>query len=93
MTAADGRQALDVFRHSADIVDVVLLDMTMPHMDGETTFGRLQQIRDDVPVIVSSGYNTQEAKERFAGSRPAGFLQKPYRLDDLVAAIRIARAD
>jgi PAS domain S-box-containing protein len=92
VTAADGRHAVDLFRQSSDIVDVVVLDMTMPHMDGETTFGRLQQIRDDVPVIISSGYSTQEAMDRFSGPRPAGFLQKPYRLDDLVAAVRAARS-
>jgi CheY-like chemotaxis protein len=92
LTAADGRQALDLFRESSDVIDVVLLDMTMPHMDGETTFGRLLQLRDDVPVIISSGYSTQEAMSRFSGPRPAGFLQKPYRLDELVAAVRVARA-
>jgi PAS domain S-box-containing protein len=92
LTAADGRQALDLFRQSSDIIDVVVLDMTMPHMDGEVTFGRLRQVRDDVPVIISSGYSTQEAMDRFSGPRPAGFLQKPYRLDDLVAAVRAARS-
>jgi len=91
LTAADGRQALDVFRQSSDFIEVVLLDMTMPHMDGETTFSRLRQINDQVPVIISSGYSTQEAMDRFSGPGPAAFLQKPYRLDDLVTAVRRAR--
>jgi PAS domain S-box-containing protein len=92
LAASDGRQALDLFRQSQDAIDVVLLDMTMPHMDGETTFTRLRHIRDDVPVIISSGYSTQDAMDRFSGPRPAGFLQKPYRLNDLLAAVRVARA-
>jgi PAS domain S-box-containing protein len=91
LTAADGRQALDVFRRSSDLIDVVVLDMTMPHMDGEATFSRLRQVREDVPVIISSGYSSQEAMDRFSGPGPAGFLQKPYRLDDLVAAVRGVR--
>jgi CheY-like chemotaxis protein len=88
MIAADGRQALDLFGASADAIDVVLLDMTMPHMDGETTFNHLREIRQDVPVIVTSGYNEQEAMDRFADSPPAGFLQKPYRMGQLVEAVR-----
>jgi DNA-binding NarL/FixJ family response regulator len=60
-------------------------------MDGEATFKRLLDVREDVRVIISSGYSTQEAMARFSGPRPAGFLQKPYRLDDLVTAVRSAQ--
>jgi len=78
LLAADGREAVEVFRERGDDIRVVLLDMTMPHMGGEETFTALRRIRDDVRVILSSGYNEQEATNRFAGKGLAGFIQKPY---------------
>ena len=83
LTAADGRAALDVFReHAADIV-CVILDLTMPRMDGEETFRELRRIDKDVRVIMSSGYNEQEITQRFAGKGLAGFIQKPYQSHEL----------
>ncbi len=87
-TAEDGPQALQVFRaHAAEVV-CVILDLTMPHMSGEETFRELRRIRPEVPVIMSSGYNEQEITQRFAGKGLAGFIQKPYRLEDLKAMLR-----
>jgi len=88
LTAGDGRECVDVFRERADEIAAVLLDMTMPHMDGEETFRELRQIRPDVRVILTSGYNEQEATSRFTGKGLAGFIQKPYRYDDLLAKLR-----
>jgi CheY-like chemotaxis protein len=90
VTAADGLQAVEVFNESSEVIDLVLLDMTMPHMDGRATFEKLRQVRADIPVIVSTGYNEQDALDRFRGARPSGFLQKPYRMSELVEAIREA---
>lgn len=92
IVAADGREAVDEFTTSSGLVDLVLLDMTMPRMDGETTFKHLREIRADVPVIVSSGYSEHEAMKRFPEPRPAGFLQKPYRLGELVEAVQRVRS-
>ena len=88
LTAEDGRAALEVFRSRADEIVVVLLDLTMPHLDGEETFWELRRIRPDVRVILSSGYNEQDATDRFAGKGLAGFLQKPYGLRPLIEKIR-----
>ena len=80
LTAADGREALEVFReHSAEIV-CVLLDLTMPHMDGEETFRELRRMQPNVKVILCSGYNSQTATQNFTGKGLAGFIQKPYRM-------------
>jgi PAS domain S-box-containing protein len=87
VTASDGREAVDLFRDGNVRFDAVLLDMTMPRMNGEQTFNALQELRSDVPVIVSSGYSAQDAMDRFVGSRPAEFLQKPYRFTELVEAV------
>jgi PAS domain S-box-containing protein len=88
MTAEDGQQALALFEQSPASFDAVLLDMTMPRMDGEATFKSMCDLRDDVHVIVSSGYSEQAAMERFVDPRPAGFLQKPYRYIELVDTVR-----
>ena len=88
LTAEDGRAALEVFRSRVDEIVVVLLDLTMPRLDGEETFRELRRIRPDVRVIISSGYNEQETTSRFAGKGLAGFLQKPYGIRPLGEKIR-----
>jgi CheY-like chemotaxis protein len=73
-----GKAAVELFRQVGDQVDVVLLDMTMPVMDGEATLRELHSIRPQTKVILSSGYNEADVVRRFAGSGLAGFIQKPY---------------
>ncbi|MFZ4855539.1 MAG: response regulator [Desulfuromonadaceae bacterium] len=67
---------------------VIILDLTMPHMDGEQCFRELRQIKPDVKVIMSSGYNEQEVTQKFVGKGLAGFIQKPYKLSVLEETIR-----
>ncbi|MEN8005712.1 MAG: PAS domain S-box protein [Candidatus Krumholzibacteriota bacterium] len=78
LTAFDGREALRVFRENTDEIVCVLLDLTMPFMDGEETFREMRLLHPDVRVILCSGYNEQEAVLRFAGKGLAGFIQKPF---------------
>ena len=88
LAVEDGRECVRVFRTRADDVCLVLLDMTMPHMGGEETFRELRRIRPDVRVVLSSGYNEQEATSSFAGKGLAGFIQKPYSPRQLVEMVR-----
>ena len=88
--ASDGRQAIDVFQARGNEIDCVILDLTMPHMDGEQAYRELRRIDPEVRVIMSSGYNEQEVTQRFVGKGLAGFIQKPYELDKLVATLRKA---
>jgi CheY-like chemotaxis protein len=88
VTAGDGREALEVFEKQKDLIDLVLLDVTMPHMDGEETFRELRRIDPDVRVIMSSGYTEHEITARFAGKGLAGFVQKPYTLATLREHLR-----
>jgi two-component system cell cycle sensor histidine kinase/response regulator CckA len=78
LTAPDGREALKVFREHPDDIVCVLLDLTMPHMDGVQAFRSMRRLYPEVKVILCSGYNEQDATERFAGKGLAGFIQKPY---------------
>ncbi len=83
ITANDGLHGIEVFRQHQDEIVLVMLDMTMPKMGGEACFSQLKLIRPDVSVVLSSGYNEQDATSRFAGKGLAGFLQKPYTPDAL----------
>ena len=87
LTAADGIEGVEIFKHHHEDIDAVLLDMTMPRMGGEDTFSALRRIDPDVKVILSSGYNEQDATNRFAGKGLAGFLQKPYTPEQLATQL------
>ncbi len=78
LTAEDGAAGVEMFRQRHDEIRAVLLDMTMPRMGGEEAFRHMRQIDPDVKVVLSSGYNEQDATSHFAGKGLAGFIQKPY---------------
>ena len=86
--AVDGHDAVEIFRARHNEIDCVLLDLTMPNMDGEEAFKEMKKIRNDVRVILSSGYSGQELLKHFAGKGLIGFIQKPYVLKVLQNAIR-----
>lgn len=93
LLADDGRHAIEVFAQAAleiSRVDIslVVLDMMMPIMNGEDTLARLQDIRPDVPVIVSSGYDESEVTRRFTSGNIAGFIQKPYSASQLAGKVK-----
>jgi PAS domain S-box-containing protein len=87
VTAQDGREAVEVFKTRDDVV-IVILDLTMPHMDGEQCFRELRRLKADLKVIMSSGFNQQEVTQRFVGKGLSGFIQKPYRLSVLRDVIK-----
>ncbi|MDQ6995873.1 MAG: response regulator [Mariprofundus sp.] len=76
--AVDGKQAVELYRQHQSDISAVLLDMTMPKMDGKACFVELRKINPDVRVLLSSGYSEQDITELFAGLDLAGFIQKPY---------------
>jgi CheY-like chemotaxis protein len=90
LSAVNGRHGVEVFQEHEAEVAVVLLDMTMPEMNGEETFREIRRIRADVPVILSSGYNEIEATRRFTSKGLAGFLQKPFTPKELGQKLALA---
>ncbi len=90
IVAADGREAIEKFAGDMDAISLVILDLTMPHADGEACFREMRRLKPDVKVILSSGYNEQDIVNRFAGKGLAGFVQKPYTTEELLARIREA---
>ena len=87
LEAQDGLEALARFRETAAEIDLVLLDLTMPRMDGHETLRELQKLNPEVKVILCSGYHEQEAMKEIRLGDFVGFLHKPYRLRDLRNAL------
>jgi PAS domain S-box-containing protein len=83
LTAIDGNDAVEIFRQQAGQIHGVLLDLTMPGMDGLATLKVLREIQPDVKVLLASGYNEKEIMERFAGQGILGVIQKPYQMASL----------
>ncbi len=90
--ACNGCEAIEIFTERSDEIDCVLLDLTMPGMNGEQAFGELRRIRNDITIIMSSGYNEQDVTQRFVGRDIAGFIQKPYVLATLATELQRALA-
>jgi PAS domain S-box-containing protein len=85
---ANGREAVDAFRDNPGAYALVLLDLTMPHMDGEQAFTELRRLQPDVRVVLMSGFNRQEAVARFTGKGLASFLQKPFSMEALTEVMQ-----
>ncbi|MBI5837672.1 MAG: response regulator [Candidatus Eisenbacteria bacterium] len=90
--AANGREAVETFRAQAGAIDGVLLDLTMPEMDGRETFHELRRLRPDVRVVLATGYAAQDVARGFTEDRLAGFIQKPYRPAELAEVMARALA-
>jgi CheY-like chemotaxis protein len=85
-----GFECLERFRKQPHGFDIVLLDLSMPFMDGEETFRRLREINPGVVALLSTGFlaPAQERIERMLAGGLAGFLRKPHRPDELLAQVQ-----
>lgn len=88
VSAADGLQGLDCFKETPARFDIVLLDLTMPGMDGDQVFEEMQRLDPTISVLLMSGYSERDVSRRFADKKLAGFLQKPFRPAALQAKLR-----
>jgi CheY-like chemotaxis protein len=88
VTAQSGFEALDLFRRQPHGFQLVLLDLTMPFMDGEETFHRLREIRANIPVILCTGFIRRDRLDRLMNAGIAGFLRKPLAPDEIVDHVR-----
>jgi CheY-like chemotaxis protein len=90
LMADSGTAAIDVFRRHPAGIALVLLDLSMPNMNGEETLPELRKIRPETKVIVSSGYSEAETMALFRGQQVSGFVQKPYTSTGLAEKVKLA---
>lgn len=87
LAAAHGRAGLELFRRAPDAIDLLVLDIIMPHMDGDEVLRQCRETRPDVPAVVASGCAAEVLAERLADLEVVEVFSKPYRLKHLVSRI------
>lgn len=85
--ASNGPAALELLKHDDKGIDVVILDMVMPVMDGEKVFAKLRESHPALPVLICSGYVQQDAMLKFEGATHCAFLAKPCEAWEMVTAL------
>ncbi|MDF1563250.1 MAG: ATP-binding protein [Deltaproteobacteria bacterium] len=87
LTASSGRAALELLEADPARVDLIILDMVMPGLDGPATFERIRQIPCEARVLLSSGYSVEQSTAALM-EQGCAFLQKPYRIEELARKLR-----
>ena len=87
LTAGSGHEGLRLFRAFSREIDAVLLDLTMPEVDGSLVLAEIHRLDPHARVILMSAYSERRAAERLHGLRTAAFLQKPFRSLDLIRTV------
>lgn len=80
VTAADADEALVRAREHGARLQCIILDLSMPHMDGDNTCARFKQAFPDVPIVITSGYMKESVEHHFTSGHVAAFLPKPFEL-------------
>ncbi len=88
LSASGGAEAVELFRKNLREIRCVLLDVTMPVMDGEETFWALREIRKDVPVVFMSGHSSRDIDSRLLGKSRVSRLRKPFHRAELEQTFR-----
>ena len=88
LLAKGGREAMGVFDQYKDQIELLILDLIMPEVDGETVFDYVKSVRPKMRVILSSGYSIEGLAESILGKGCDGFIQKPYTLNQLSQKIK-----
>jgi PAS domain S-box-containing protein len=90
LVAHDGQEAVEIFKKNTLQITAVLLDISMPLMGGSEAFRLIREIQPDVPIVLSSGFSEQSAREKCGLDTTLEFIQKPYRAAKLVEVIQHA---
>ena len=90
LLAEHGAAGIEVLREKAAEIVLVLLDIAMPVTGGEAALEQFKCIRQDLPVVLMTGYGEAEAAQRFVGKELAGFIQKPFTVQTLLGAVSSA---
>ena len=88
ISASNGREAVEIFKDKRDEVGLVILDMSMPEMDGNQTFRALKEIDPGVRVLVSSGFIEDPVIAKMIREGAKGVIAKPFKVDELTTIVR-----
>jgi len=88
LIARSGQEAIEIYGKNQDHIDLVIMDMIMPGMNGGDAYNRIKAIRPDVKVILSSGYSLNGMAKDIMARGIKAFIQKPFRMEDLSQVIR-----
>ncbi|MCA9472478.1 MAG: response regulator [Nitrospirales bacterium] len=88
ITANHGEAGLQMYNRYRGEITLILLDLTMPGMNGEQFFHKIREYDPDIPILLMSGYSEDDAAKRFQGISPYEFIQKPYQIDALIQKVR-----
>ncbi len=88
LVAQGGAEAVECVSKTGAEIDLVILDLVMPGIDGGTTFDRIREIRPSMPAILSSGYSINGKATEIMGRGCNGFIQKPFNISTLARKIR-----
>ena len=88
LTAANGREAIEIYQKKGNEIDLIILDLIMPGMGGEETFKRLKELNPDVKVLLASGFSDESGTHGILQRSCNGFIQKPYKLIDFSRKLR-----
>ena len=88
LVANGGDQAIRAIKKSGDTIDLVILDLVMPGLDGGKTFDLIRNMHSQMPVILSSGYAIDGQAEGILQRGCNGFIQKPFSITELAHKIR-----
>lgn len=86
--AKDGKEAVDIFKEKSEEIDLVVLDLSLPHMKGEDVMKKIMEMTPDVRVIVSSGTSDKERIKFLTKLGAKAFINKPYPFEKLLRLIR-----
>ena len=84
LTAADGQTAVDLFRDNSNIIDLVVLDFSMPKLNGFEVLNEIRKLKPSVGVILVSGLKMTPEVELLVRRREVEFLGKPFREAELL---------
>ncbi len=88
IVADNGREAIDVIRQRGDEIDLIILDLIMPGMDGGRVFDEIKKIQPQTKVVLSSGYSIDGQADRVMKKGCDGFIQKPFNILELSQKVR-----
>ncbi len=88
LTAANGKEALNLYENERERISLVILDFIMPEMGGEQCLEQLCKINPEVKVLITSGYPVSGSSKEIIESAAGGFIGKPYNVKEMLRSVR-----